>query len=127
MLSKSAKTRRTAKPSSTTTSGISDKLSGLSLTQRRPNLTSSLSEQMSEEEHQAMIAKLAQRFEQRLRVSETKSKLVQKNIEMRRKIDDSMAAKPANATVSSTQKIVEKLRKKERDEIDRVLKETQAA
>ena len=81
---------------------------------------------MSEEEHQAMIAKLAQRFEQRLRVSETKSKLVQKNIEMRRK-DDSMAAKPANATVSSTQKIVEKLRKKERDEIDRVLKETQAA
>ena len=73
-----------------------------------------------------MIAKLAQRFEQRLRVSETKSKLVQKNIEMRRK-DDSMAAKPANATVSSTQKIVEKLRKKERDEIDRVLKETQAA
>ena len=82
---------------------------------------------MSEEEHQAMIAKLAQRFEQRLRVSETKSKLVQKNIEMRRKKDDSMAAKPANATVSSTQKIVEKLRKKERDEIDRVLKETQAA
>ena len=74
-----------------------------------------------------MIAKLAQRFEQRLRVSETKSKLVQKNIEMRRKIDDSMAAKPANATASSTQKIVEKLRKKERDEIDRVLKETQAA
>lgn len=74
-----------------------------------------------------MIAKLAQRFEQRLRVSETKSKLVQKNIEMRRKIDDSMAAKPANATVNSTQKIVEKLRKKERDEIDRVLKETQAA
>ena len=51
---------------------------------------------------------------------------MQKNIEMRRK-DDSMAAKPANATVSSTQKIVEKLRKKERDEIDRVLKETQAA
>lgn len=50
-----------------------------------------------------------------------------KDIEKRRKLvkdGDSLAALPANAGGTNTQRLVEKLRRKERDEVARVLKQT---
>ena len=110
---------------------ISKQVGSMTLKHRRPQLDSSYSGtkgSMSEvEQHQALVIKLSQRFEQRLRISESKSKTVLKDIEKRRKLvkdDDSLAALPANAGGTNTQRLVEKLRRKERDEVARVLKQT---
>ena len=61
-----------------------------------------------------------------MRITELKSRAIEKDIQKRHKAD-AMAASPPSSVrggVSNTQKIVEKLQRKERDEIARVLKQT---
>lgn len=97
-------------------SGLTKSISKLSLRHARPVMTKELVDAET-------VNRLSQRFETRLKISENSTKTLLKSIKnnKRRQVEEAAPSPPQ--TESTTRRLVEKLRRKEREEMARIQKQ----